>query len=62
MADVMIISEWDADVFHKRVLEFESQGYVARRDSYRIVAEMDPETGKVMHLHTIELRREGNKS
>jgi hypothetical protein len=62
MADVVIISEWDADVFHKRVLELESQGYVARHDSYRIVAETDPETGKVMHLHIIELRREGNKS
>ena len=58
MSDVVIVSEWDVDSFHKRVLEYESQGYVARRESYRILAEMNPETGTVTHLHTMELRKE----
>lgn len=58
MSNVITVSEWDVETFHKRVLEYESQGYVARRESYRILAEMNPETGKVVHLHTIELRKE----
>jgi hypothetical protein len=62
MTDLVIVSEWDVDSFHKRVLELEAQGYMARRDSYRIMAEMNPETGQVLHLYTIELRREDSKS
>jgi hypothetical protein len=58
MADTIVISEWDADLFHQRVLEFERKGYVARRESYRITAEMNPETGIVSHVHSIELYRE----
>jgi hypothetical protein len=57
MDDMIAVREWDADSFHRRVLELESQGYEARRDTYRISAEMDPETGKIVHLHTIEMSR-----
>ncbi len=52
---VIIVREWDADSFHRRVLELEAQGYVARRDTYKIIPEMHPETGTIIHLHTIEL-------
>ena len=45
MEDIVVVREWDADQFHARVLELEKQGYVARRESYRITAEMNPETG-----------------
>jgi hypothetical protein len=58
MADTVVVSEWDAERFHERVLELENQGYVARRESYRILAEMNPETGIVSHVHTMELSRE----
>lgn len=57
--EVIIVREWDADSFHARVLELERQGYVARRDSYRILAEMSPEDGHIIHQHSIELSRPG---
>ena len=55
--DLIVVREWDADAFHARVLELENQGYVARRETYRIVAEMNPETGWVTHVHSIELAK-----
>ena len=51
----LLIREWNAEEFHRRVLELESNGYVARRDTYRITAEMNPDTGEVIHLYTIEM-------
>ncbi len=53
--DSILVREWDADVFHKRVLELEHDGYVTRLESYRITAEMNPENGIVSHVHTIEM-------
>jgi len=58
MPDLILVREWDADSFHRRVLELESQGYEARRDTYRISPEMDPETGNIVHLHSIEMSRQ----
>jgi len=57
MQDVIVVREWDADSFHRRVLELESEGYEARRDTYRIDPEMDPESGVIIHLHTMEMSR-----
>jgi hypothetical protein len=57
MDEVIVVREWDADSFHRRVLQLESEGYQARRDTYRISPEMDPETGNIVHLHTIEMSR-----
>jgi len=57
MQDVIVVREWDADSFHRRVLELESEGYEARRESYQINPEMDPQSGKIVHLHMIEMRR-----
>jgi len=57
MHDVIVVREWDADSFHRRVLELEAQGYEARRDTYRISPEMNPESGNIIHLHTIEMSR-----
>jgi hypothetical protein len=57
MTDTIVVSEWDSDVFHKKVMELEAQGYVARRETYRITAEMNPETGIVSHVHSMELYR-----
>ncbi len=60
--DVLLVREWDADQFHARVLELEKQGYVARRETYRVIAEMNPETGWISHVHSIELAKpETNK-
>ena len=53
--DAIVISEWDADAFHRRVSDLERQGYVARRETYRVTPEMNPETGQIVHLHTVEL-------
>ena len=55
--DVVIVREWDADSFHRRVLELEAQGYVARLETYHVTSEMNPSTGEITHLHTIELRK-----
>ena len=57
MSDVIVIREWDADAFHRRVLELEARGYVARRETYRITPEVHPETGEIVHLYAIELLR-----
>jgi len=57
MQDVIVVQEWDADSFHRRVLELESQGYEARRDTYRIDPDMDPASGNIVHLHSIEMSR-----
>ena len=55
MDNAIIIQEWDSDCFHQRVLEMEVQGYVARQETYNIQAEMDPETGQIIHLYKIEV-------
>lgn len=57
MTDTVVVSEWDSDIFHQKVMELEAQGYVARRDTYRITAEMNPETGIISHVHSMELYR-----
>jgi hypothetical protein len=56
--DLIVVREWDADQFHAKVLELEKQGYVARRETYRVTAEMNPETGWITHVHSIELSKE----
>ncbi len=61
MQDVIFVREWDADQFHARVMELEKQGYVARRETYRVTPEMNPETGWITHLHSIELAKPGTK-
>ena len=57
MSKVLQVREWDVDTFHKKVLQLESEGYVSRLESYRIVADMNPDTGIVVHLHTIEMNK-----
>jgi len=54
---LVVVREWESDTFHAKVLELEKQGYVARRESYRITAEMNPETGWISHVHSIELAK-----
>lgn len=55
MNKVLLVREWDSDAFHRRVAELEEQGYQARRQTYRIVAETHPETGVISHLRSIEM-------
>ncbi len=55
MQQTIIIRDWDPENFHARVRELEAQGYIARRETYEIKAEMNPDTGAISHLHTIEL-------
>jgi hypothetical protein len=55
MGEPLLIREWGAEAFHHRVLDLETKGYVARRETYRITAETNPETGAIIHLHTIEM-------
>jgi hypothetical protein len=58
--DATIVSEWDADAFHRRVSDLELQGYVVRRETYRVTPETNPETGRIVHLHTVELYQHGS--
>jgi len=53
----ILVREWDSDTFHQRVVELEAEGYVARRETYSIIPEMNPESGQIIHLHTIEMRQ-----
>jgi hypothetical protein len=55
MGEALIVREWSGEAFHKRVLELETRGYIARRETYRITAEMNPQTGEIIHLYTIEM-------
>lgn len=55
VSDFLLVREWDSDAFHRRVIELESAGYVASKESYHIFPEMNPETGEIIHLHTIEM-------
>jgi hypothetical protein len=55
MSEAILVREWNTDKFHQLVLDLEARGYVARRETYRITPEMHPETGEVIHLHTIEM-------
>ena len=59
VSNAIIVSEWDADAFHRRVSDLEMQGYITRRESYRVTPEMNPETGRIIHLYTVELRQAG---
>lgn len=58
VAEIKVVREWDAEAFHAKVLDLERQGWHAKRDTYKITAEMSPDDGNVIHLHTIELVRE----
>jgi len=62
MTETVVVSEWDSDLFHQKVMELEAQGYVAQRDTYRITAEMNPETGIISHVHSMELYRPGGQN
>ena len=43
MSDAIFVRDWNVDGFHRQVLQLETQGYVARRETYRITAETNPE-------------------
>lgn len=55
MSEPLLVREWGADAFHHRLRELEAKGYIVRRETYRITPEMNPQTGEVIHLHTIEM-------
>jgi hypothetical protein len=57
---VILVSEWDSDIFHRRVLELEAEGYLARQESYNVIQDMNPETGIIIHLHTIGMLKPGS--
>ncbi len=57
--NAIVVNEWDADTFHRQVSDLELQGYVARLETYRVTPEMNPETGWIVHLHTIEMYKAG---
>jgi hypothetical protein len=57
--NAIIVNEWEADTFHRMVIDLELQGYAVRRETYRVTPEMNPETGQIVHLHTIELYKVG---
>lgn len=56
MSAVVVIREWDCDTFHRRVLELEARGYVARLETHTVTPEMNPETGEIIHLYSIEMQ------
>lgn len=60
-SETIIVREWDAEVFQRRVVDLEASGYAARLDSYQIIAEMNPETGEVTHLRIVEMCKTGTR-
>ena len=59
--EIVIVREWDPEVFQRRVLELEDSGYRVRLESYQVLPEMSPETGEVIHLRTVEMYRPAPK-
>jgi hypothetical protein len=57
MTESVVVSEWSPDLFHQKVVELERVGYVSRLESYRIVADMNPENGIIRHVYSMELNR-----
>ena len=55
MSDPILIQDCDNDRFHQRVLELEARGYIARRETYSVVADQHPDTGYIVHLYSIEM-------
>jgi len=55
--ETLVVREWDAELFHRRVLELEAEGYIACTETYSVTPEMNPETGEITHLRSIELRK-----
>ena len=55
MNQAILVRDWNVNDFHRRVLNFETLGYVARRETYRITPETNPGTGEVIHLYAIEM-------
>ena len=55
MSDPIVVREWNAQEFHRRIVEYEKQGYIARLETYRVTAESNPATGEVIHLYFIEM-------
>ena len=47
----VLIREWDNETFHRKVLELEANGYEARRETYQVIADQNPDTGFVVHLY-----------
>ena len=58
MENTILVNEWDSDEFHRRVMELQSAGYTSRQESYHILADVNPETGEILHLHTIEMLKD----
>jgi hypothetical protein len=58
--EVILVCEWDSETFHRRVLELGAKGYLSRQESYKITPETNPETGKIIHLHSIEMFKPGS--
>ena len=60
--EAILVREWGAEAFHERVLKLEKKGYITRLETYRITPEMNPDTGEIINLHTIEmLSQAGNE-
>ncbi|HJZ66808.1 MAG TPA: hypothetical protein VKF81_01590 [Blastocatellia bacterium] len=55
MDNAIIVREWDSETFHRRVKELEALDYTVRPDTYRVIPEMNPETGEITHLYGIEM-------
>jgi hypothetical protein len=55
VSDAIFVRDWNVDAFHRQVLNLETQGYVARRETYCITPETNPETGEIIHLYMIEM-------
>jgi hypothetical protein len=60
MSDAILVRDWDVDAFHRQVLDLETRGYIARRETYSVTPEMNPETGEIIHLRTIEMLKLGS--
>jgi hypothetical protein len=61
-SETIVVRDWDPDIFHRRVVELEANGYSVCLDSYQIVPEMNPDTGEVIHLRSVEMRKPANNA
>lgn len=60
-SETIMVHEWDAEVFHRRVVELEAEGYAARLDSYQVLPDMNPDTGEIIHFRSVEMYKIATK-
>ena len=57
MNEMILLCEWDSEEFRKKLAHWESLGYEAVLNTYKIDSDIDPCTGRVYLRYSIDLKK-----